>query len=60
MATFLRIWTMPFLLLAVGIVGLGCALVGDGPWDVISWVAMSTLVGIAGRYVIGGASSKRL
>jgi len=51
---------MPFLLLAVGIVGLGCALVGDGPWDVISWVAMSTLVGIAGRYVIGGASSKRL
>jgi hypothetical protein len=46
MATFLRVWTLPFLLAAIGFAGLICALVGDGWWDAASWAALSALVAL--------------
>jgi hypothetical protein len=46
MATFFRVWTMPFLLAAIGFAGLICALLGDGWWDAASWGALGMLVAI--------------
>lgn len=46
MATFLRVWTLPFLLAAIGLAGLICALVGDGWWDAASWGALGALVAL--------------
>lgn len=41
MHSFLRVWTIPLLMFFVGIGGLLSALLGDGWWDVASWVAMA-------------------
>lgn len=37
---FLRLWGMPILLGVLTVVGLVAALLGDGPWDAVSGVAL--------------------
>lgn len=36
-----RIWGMPIALSVLSAVGLFSALLGDGIWDAVSWVALS-------------------
>jgi hypothetical protein len=39
-----RIFAVPAALAAVGMAGLVSALVGDGLWDVVSWLALGALL----------------
>jgi hypothetical protein len=34
------LWGAPILLAVLSIVGLLSALVGDGPWDAVSWIGL--------------------
>lgn len=52
MRTFIRIWRVPALLAAITLGGLIGALVGDGIWDQVSWVALATPVALLLRYAI--------
>ena len=38
---FLKLWGKPLLIAFLSISGLIAALVGDGGWDVYSWIALS-------------------
>jgi hypothetical protein len=38
------VFRVPTLLALVGVVGLVSALIGDGPWDALSWAALATPV----------------
>lgn len=42
------LWRVPLLLGGLTVTGLLCALIGDGLWDVLSWVTLGlpTLVGL--------------
>lgn len=46
MRAFIRIWRVPALLAAITLGGLIGALVGDGIWDQVSWVALATPVAL--------------
>jgi hypothetical protein len=37
---FLKIWGVPVLMAILSMVGLLSALIGDGPWDGLSWIAL--------------------
>jgi hypothetical protein len=37
---FRRVWLWPSVLGIAGLVGLISALVGDGVWDVLSWITL--------------------
>ncbi|MPY69129.1 MAG: hypothetical protein GEU92_03480 [Alphaproteobacteria bacterium] len=39
-----RVFAVPAALAAMGMAGLVSALVGDGPWDVVSWLALGALL----------------
>ena len=52
MRTFIRVWSMPAVLAAITFGGLVSALVGDGVWDQISWVALATPIALLIRYAI--------
>jgi len=52
---FGRVWLWPLLLAIAGLVGLISALVGDGVWDVLSWLALGTPIAV----VIAAASRQR-
>jgi uncharacterized membrane protein YczE len=39
--TLWRIFRIPLLIAAVTLVGLLSALLGDGPWDALSWAALA-------------------
>ncbi len=41
---------MPALLAAASLVGLMSALVGDGPWDALSWACLGLVVVLAARH----------
>jgi hypothetical protein len=40
-ARFSKLWGMPLLIAVVSLNGLVAALVGDGLWDVFSWIMLS-------------------
>ena len=40
----LRIFAVPALLAVLGLAGLLAALLGDGLWDAVSWLALGGLV----------------
>jgi len=42
-------YVVPGWIALASIVGLVSALVGDGPWDALSWLTFATLVTLAGR-----------
>lgn len=41
---FIRLWGKPILLAAATLIGLLCALLGDGLWDFVSWICLGILV----------------
>lgn len=53
-----HIWGMPLLLGAVSLVGLLSALLGNGVWDVVSWLALGFSNGIVLWYVIRSGWNK--
>jgi hypothetical protein len=46
MARFLRVFGPPLLLAVVSAIGLLSALLGDGIWDVLSWLALGTPIAV--------------
>ncbi|HWV65661.1 hypothetical protein [Chitinophaga sp.] len=38
---FIRLWGKPLLIALLSLAGLIAALVGDGVWDVFSWIALA-------------------
>lgn len=49
--TVIQVWGKPLLFAVLSITGLITALVGDGVWDVFSWLALGLpLVIIVGYY----------
>jgi hypothetical protein len=46
-----RLWGMPLWIAAVSIGGLLAALVGDGIWDILSWIALLLPVMLACKYL---------
>jgi hypothetical protein len=51
-----QVWRMPVLLSVVSAVGLISALLGDGSWDVVSWVALGAQVGVILWYIVRSRS----
>jgi hypothetical protein len=47
---FLAVWGMPLLLGVLTIIGLACALVGDGAWDAVSAVTLGAPVAVGAWY----------
>jgi hypothetical protein len=45
-SNFVRIFGAPVLLALISAIGLLSALLGDDLWDVLSWVALATLVAV--------------
>ena len=54
----LRVFGAPALLAASSAVGLLAALVGDGGWDALSWLALGAPVAAIGWYVRARPSRK--
>jgi len=48
---FLRLWGMPLVLALATLVGLLAALIGDGLWDALSWLLLSSLVLVVVWYI---------
>ncbi|CAI4030288.1 hypothetical protein DNFV4_00716 [Nitrospira tepida] len=42
-----QVWGMPVALAAVSAVGLISALLGDGVWDALSWLALGTPIAVS-------------
>lgn len=55
---FWKLWGIPILLGVSSIFGLLCALIGDGPWDVLSWLLLGLLI-IVIAYFWARPSSER-
>lgn len=47
-----QIWAMPILLGVSSAIGLSAALLGDGIWDVLSWISLGVPVLLCLRYLI--------
>ncbi len=45
---FRKLWLVPLALAALTAAGLTSALVGDGAWDALSWLALAAPVFAAG------------
>jgi hypothetical protein len=60
-ATFLCVFGMPMLLALVSAIGLASALLGDGIWNVLSWVALDASVAVIVWHVVRprGAATDR-
>ncbi|MEJ5106193.1 hypothetical protein [Chryseobacterium sp. MYb328] len=39
--SFLKLWGIPILLALLSMFGLIAALLGDGLWDILGWLALS-------------------
>lgn len=48
--SFIRVWGMPILLAVISLGGLISALVGDGVWDVVSWIGLGIPITLMVRY----------
>lgn len=62
--SFRQIWSVPIALAILSAMGLTSALIGDGLWDVLSWIALGAPIGAVGwalaqvRFLLPRASSK--
>jgi hypothetical protein len=54
-----QIWGIPIVIGVASMVGLVSALLGNGVWDVLSWVALSWPVAVILRYVAQPAGRGR-
>ncbi|MEW6300320.1 MAG: hypothetical protein AB1671_21715 [Thermodesulfobacteriota bacterium] len=52
-----QVWGAPIALGVVNAVGLVAALLADGPWDVLSWVALAVPVAVSARGLLCPRSS---
>ncbi|MEX0730245.1 MAG: hypothetical protein WED00_15265 [Aquisalimonadaceae bacterium] len=50
----LRIWRWPLVLGAISGLGLVTALLGDGLWDVLSWIALGAVALVCGWFSCSG------
>lgn len=48
------VWTWPLVLGALTLVGLLAALLGDGAWDAVSWLALGAPVAAALGFALQG------
>src|SRR5262245_26124265 len=48
--TAAQIWTMPIVLAALSALGLVSALLGDGVYDALSWMALGAPIAVAGWF----------
>ncbi|SPP65578.1 hypothetical protein NITLEN_40051 [Nitrospira lenta] len=55
-----QVWGMPALLGVISGIGLFSALLGDGVWDGVSWLALGLPCGIIAWYVIRSGWNKTL
>ncbi len=46
----LRLWGPPLLVGFISLLGLVCALTGDGFWDTLSWISLGVPVVLMGYY----------
>ena len=53
-----RTFRVPLALAVVSAVGLVSALVGDGVWDALSWVALGTPIAVVVRYAFAPPRSR--
>jgi hypothetical protein len=56
-ATMRRVFGLPLLLGLLSAVGLLSALLGDGPWDALSWLGLGVPVAVILWYWIRPASA---
>lgn len=47
-----QIWRMPVVLAIVSSIGLIAALLGDGMWDGVSWIALATPLVVCGWHLM--------
>ena len=45
-SSFARVWRWPIAIGVASTIGLVSALVGDGPWDLLSWIALGVPVAV--------------
>lgn len=50
-SVFLHVFGKPIILALISMAGLIAALVGDGVWDVVSWIALGYIVAVTVWYV---------
>ena len=50
-SVFLHVFGKPIILAFISMAGLITALVGDGVWDVVSWIALGYVVAVTVWYV---------
>lgn len=53
-----QIWAAPIVLSIVSAIGLVSALLGDGVWDLLSWILLAAPVLVIGWYLAQPASRK--
>jgi hypothetical protein len=58
--TLSQIFALPFVLAVLSAVGLVSALLGDGVWDGLSWLALATPVAIPVYCIARGRSRTEL
>ena len=49
-----QVWGMPITLALVSAVGLASALLGDGIWDVVSWISLGAPIAIIVWHLLPG------
>ncbi|MCL4244087.1 MAG: hypothetical protein KJ002_03005 [Candidatus Dadabacteria bacterium] len=49
-SVFLHVFGKPIILALISMAGLIAALVGDGVWDVVSWIALGYIVAVTVWY----------
>jgi hypothetical protein len=52
-----QIWGMPIALGILSAIGLASALLGDGLWDFVSWIALAAPVAVIVRSLVRRRSS---
>lgn len=45
-----QVFAIPIAVAAASVLGLVSALMGDGGWDALSWLALGSAVALAARY----------
>ena len=56
---FRRVWLWPLVIGLTSTIGLISALLGDGPWDMLSWVMLGVPVAIVVGAVHGVRTARR-
>jgi hypothetical protein len=49
---FAKVFAVPVMLAALIAVGLASGVLGDGIWDVISWIALGAPLAVIGLYAL--------